>query len=331
MPDASLEGVVSELNSRDIDLMLLGGDFSVHGDRYRESIAILSQVVTRDGIFGVEGNHDDHERLFAAMEANGMTPLSNSGVQIRQGFFLAGLPDLWNRREIVSIYDAVSDADANDFVLMLTHNPDATMQQGTHAVDLVLSGHTHGGQITFFGIWAPYFTFRRSITEYGQLFMTGWSVSREGVPVYVSNGTGDYYNIPRVFARPQVILLTMRHGEVVTTNTYTSFFLTGFRIMVLFFVTWNVFTFFLYAYDKKMAEKNKRRISETTLLSYAFLLGGMGAYLSMRAYRHKTEKFKFKFLVPLSIIVDFALLSFFAFLVRQDFIADIIRMVWNLL
>ena len=330
-PNEQLAQLVIELNSRNIDLVLLGGDFSTLGNRYRESLGILSEIEARDGIFGVEGNHDDYVMLFASMEANGIVPLSNSGVRIHESFFLAGLPDLWNRREIVSIYEAVSEADPYDFVLLLSHNPDVTMQQPTHAVDMVLSGHTHGGHITFFGVWAPFLTFSRSVSYYGQHFMTGWSMSRDGVPVYVSNGLGGYNSIPRVFARPQVILITMQHGDTLETNVYVSFLLSGFGIMVMFFITWNIFTFALFANDKKRAEKDKTRIGETALISYSFLLGGPGAYLSMRVFRHKTDKIKFKLLIPLSIIVDFAVLSFLAFMVRQDFISDIIRMLWSLI
>jgi len=84
--------------------------------------------------------------------------------------------------------------------------PSITMVQDTTECDLILCGHTHGGQVTLFGIWAPYLTMKRSITGYGQRFMSGFSESKDGVPVYVSNGTGEFF--PRVFARPQVIIFT---------------------------------------------------------------------------------------------------------------------------
>jgi predicted MPP superfamily phosphohydrolase len=140
------------------------------------------------------------------MEEYGIVPLSNNGVFIRDNLFLAGVEDLWNRRPDIS--KAIEEASPDNFVLLLAHNPDVTMKQDTSGVDLILSGHTHAGQISFLGIWAPYFTFRTIITEYGQRFASGWSESRDGVPVYVTNGTGEY--MPRVFARPQVIIITLR-------------------------------------------------------------------------------------------------------------------------
>jgi len=205
LPGERLRDVVDELNKRQIDLLVLGGDFpSASGAEWR-SMEILSQVVTTDGAYGVEGNHDDYIKLFAAMEAHSIVPLSNSGLYVRDGFYLAGVEDLWNRYP--NIAQAIEGSLLNDFVLLLAHNPDITMSQDTNGVDLILSGHTHGGQITFFGIWAPYFTFRNTITDYGQRFRSGWAFSRDFVPVYVSNGTGDY--LPRVFSRPQVILIEL--------------------------------------------------------------------------------------------------------------------------
>jgi len=202
--DSALQQVVDELNASNIDLLLLGGDFWAH---YQRTLAILAQTETADGIFGVEGNHDIHVRLFAEMERNGITPLSNSGQRIHEGFWLAGLKDMWNRDPCIST--AVQGAE-DDFVLLLSHNPDITMQQDTTAVDLVLSGHTHAGQINFFGLWAPIFTFTNLITSYGQRFVSGWAESHDGTPVYVSSGTGTKYL--RSFTRPQVIIFTI-HGN----------------------------------------------------------------------------------------------------------------------
>jgi len=138
------------------------------------------------------------------METYGITPLPNEGRHIRDNFYLAGVEDISRQ---ANISGATENALEDDFILLLAHNPDISMMQNTNGIDLILSGHTHGGQITFFGIWAPYLTFTNHITNYGQRFRSGWSESKDGVPVFVSNGVGEYF--PRVFARPQVIILTL--------------------------------------------------------------------------------------------------------------------------
>jgi len=72
-----------------------------------------------------------------------------------------------------------------------------------------LSGHTHGGQLNFFGLWSIGLE-SRVISDYGERFRGGWSTGQDGTPIYTCRGIGEYY--PRVFARPEVTLITLRRG-----------------------------------------------------------------------------------------------------------------------
>jgi len=202
-----LRTVVNELNERQVDLLLLGGDFTYDRNDLVTTMELLSQIATTDGAFGVEGNHDHYEVLFPAMEAHSITPLSNNGLYIRAGFYLAGVEDLWNRNP--NIAEAIADAGPDSFVLLLAHNPDVSMEQDTTGVDLILSGHTHGGQLNFFGRWSIGLD-SGVISDYGTRFRGGWAEARDGTSVYVCRGVGEYY--PRVFARPEVTLITLVHG-----------------------------------------------------------------------------------------------------------------------
>jgi len=208
-----LGAIVRELNERGTDLLLLGGDYSSRysadrSETTQRTMRVLSGVRTTDGAFGVAGNHDTRVPLYSYMEASGITPLSNSGLHLREGFFLAGAQDLMTGRPDIAA--ATAGAHPGDFVLLVSHNPDLSMRQDTTGVDLILSGHTHSGQVTLFGLWAPALTPTRVFTVYGQRFMSGWAYSRDGTPVFTSNGTGEY--LPRVFARPQVVVVTLRYG-----------------------------------------------------------------------------------------------------------------------
>ena len=205
--ERKLKEVVLELNKLHLDLLILGGDFPSNDDEPRRSMEILSKVETTDGIYGVEGTHDNYTELFEAMERYSIHPLSNSGVYVRERFFLAGVEDIKNRRPNVG--KALEKANPDSFVLLITHNPDVTMLQNTASADLILSGHTHGGHITLFGLWPPALTLSKTITKYGTRFMTGWGMSRENVPVYVSNGMGCFAFVPRIFARPQAVIITL--------------------------------------------------------------------------------------------------------------------------
>jgi predicted MPP superfamily phosphohydrolase len=116
---------------------------------------------------------------------------------------------MWNR--IPDIEAAIANADTDDFILLISHNPDVTIAQSTTGIDLILAGHTHNGQIAFFGI--ALYLLRGSITSYGMRFGHGFADSKDGVPVFTSSGVGDYYTVPRIFARPEVVIFTMRNTE----------------------------------------------------------------------------------------------------------------------
>ena len=204
---APLEQIVQiaeNMSARGIDLLVLGGDF-LPGEEGWTALEVLSKTRTVDGIYGVDGNNDVWKSLKAGMETYGIHPLDNSGVTIRPGFYLAGVGDLWNREPNVEA--AVSQAQPEDFVLLLSHNPDVSMQQDLSSVDLMLSGHTHGGQVTLFGLWSPLLFI---VTDYGSRFDGGWAEGADGTDVYVSRGVGSQGRVPRVFAQPEVVYLTLR-------------------------------------------------------------------------------------------------------------------------
>lgn len=204
LPREELQRVVEEINRRDADLLLLGGDFPNDSAVWR-SLETLAGAGVPDGIYGVEGNHDEWEELKAAMEAYGAVPLDNEGLEIRQGLYLAGVQDLWNRRPDVE--EAVRGAPVDAFVLLLCHNADVSMRQDLSGADLMLSGHTHGGQITLFGLWKPALD---GVSAYGGRFGGGWAQNEAGDDVYVSRGAWTAETVPRIFARPEVTFLTLR-------------------------------------------------------------------------------------------------------------------------
>jgi len=203
--DETMSDVIAALNEKNIDLLLLGGDFSMGNGHYRGTLREIAQANAVDGIFGVEGNHDDYRMLFAAKEQYGITPLDNSGQHIRSGFYLAGVRDLWNGNP--DIAEATSGAYADDFILLVSHNPDISMIQSTAEIGLIVSGHTHSGQITLFGY--PMYLLQRGITRYGTRFSHGFADAADGTQVFTSSGIGVYYSIPRIFARPEVVIFTM--------------------------------------------------------------------------------------------------------------------------
>lgn len=73
--------------------------------------------------------------------------------------------------------------------------------------------------------------------------------------------------------------------------------------LTLIIVVWNALVFCLYGLDKLFAKKGMWRISEKSLIVCAILLGGIGAFLGMKVFRHKTKHQKFKIILPLCAVI----------------------------
>ena len=82
------------------------------------------------------------------------------------------------------------------------------------------------------------------------------------------------------------------------------------NIILGYLLAVNIATFFLYGIDKYKAKKNKWRISEATRLTMAAIGGSIGAWAGMRLWHHKTMHKKFKYGIPLIIIMQIALVAY---------------------
>ena len=80
--------------------------------------------------------------------------------------------------------------------------------------------------------------------------------------------------------------------------------------IICYLLASNIATFLLYGIDKYKAKKGKWRISEATLLTMAAIGGSIGAWAGMRLWHHKTMHKKFKYGIPLIIIMQIALVAY---------------------
>lgn len=174
------------------DLVLLGGD--IVDRRYRGDLAELARHLPRLaaplGVLAVLGNHD-HSRfrrtdpLRATLEAAGVRLLDNAAARVRDDLVIAGIDDL--RVGSPDLPAALGNAERlraadGSALLLLSHNPDVVPEVPAD-VDLVLAGHTHGGQVRL-PLLGPVVT----SSVYGRRYAGGWV---EGdVAVFVSRGLG---------------------------------------------------------------------------------------------------------------------------------------------
>ncbi len=207
-PPARQREIVEKIRQRNVDSVFFGGDM-VGEDAIYTVFDSFGSLQTADGMVGVEGNHDFYPQMLASMQKNGATLLYNSGISLRNGLYVAGVQDAWTNKP--NVQKAIAGAKPDDFVILISHNPDVSMEQDTTGVHLMLSGHIHGGQVRLFGLWAPALTLQKSITRYGQRFMEGWTQGAYGTAVYTSRGiVGSRHAMPRIFCPPQVVFITLK-------------------------------------------------------------------------------------------------------------------------
>ncbi len=206
-----VRNLVARTNALQPDLILLGGDYAHLRRRYIAScFAELAHLEAPLGKFGVLGNHDhwyDAELSWQSMEKAGIVALDNRAEWIVLGeerIRVGGVGDLWEHTQDLTATTA--GVQGQDFVILLSHNPDYAESISSATVDLVLSGHTHGGQVTLFGLWAPV-----SNSAFGQKYRSG-VVRTPFTTVIVSNGIGVITPPLRFGARPEIILIRLRRG-----------------------------------------------------------------------------------------------------------------------
>ncbi len=85
------------------------------------------------------------------------------------------------------------------------------------------------------------------------------------------------------------------------------------QLILIYLLAINVFAFFLYGIDKWKAKRSKWRIPEMTLLSIAVIGGGVGAWIGMKVWHHKTMHKKFKYGIPLILFAQIAIVLFISF------------------
>ncbi len=211
-----LRRAVAAANALGADLVALTGDYVHRTTRsIADGIEVLSGLEGRLGRFAVLGNHDHWagaEACRAALRAGGtrvmdrrhlhLGPDGPSEEPVEDGICLAGLGDLWEDEHPVE--EALAGVPARTPRVVLTHNPDYAeyVPEGLR-VDLMLAGHTHGGQVRVPGKGTP-----KIPSRFGQWY-AGGVCQGPRCPVVVSRGVGMAYLPVRLGVRPEIVLVTL--------------------------------------------------------------------------------------------------------------------------
>jgi uncharacterized protein len=203
VPADDINRAVMLLKEATPDIVVMGGDYVSFFDRdyigpVAELLAPLSGAP--QGSFAVLGNHDDEKEMPAALSARGFTVLKDQRTSLTvrgERLDVAGIR-FWTKTpgEIASALKGTGGT-----TILLAHDPRRLVEAAALDVQLVLSGHTHGGQVIVPGVGAVA----------GRKFpvLAGFA-SRDNTSLFVSRGVGTVYVPIRVNCPPDVAVLTLR-------------------------------------------------------------------------------------------------------------------------
>lgn len=208
-----LASAARALRSMHADVLLLGGDYlGRRGENPDTLFSALAGVYTPYGTFAVMGNHDYgacYPEVAEAMRKARVRLMEHSSYRLLkegQHIILSGVRNPFDLQK--NGHSPSQHFAADDFVLLLTHTPDYAEDADVSNANLVLAGHTHGGQVSLFKRYTPV---RHS--RYGNRFLTGWKENSKGTPVIITNGLGTSRMDVRLFTPSEVVLVVLHRVE----------------------------------------------------------------------------------------------------------------------
>lgn len=219
------DDVVAMVASSAPDAVLMVGDLFDDDTQNRpteRTLSLMRQLSALYPCYYVSGNHEawtgEMDALYQQTEEAGVKVLRmSSGVLTVRGqrIALCGIPDPY---EMVfsgapdteeQIRQALEDVDSADFTVLLAHRPELLAKYAQFPLDLVVSGHAHGGQVripgVLNGLYAP--------NQGWFPKMAGGAYTQDGTTLIVSRGLAVRTRLPRIFNRPEVVLVRCLPAE----------------------------------------------------------------------------------------------------------------------
>lgn len=217
-----LYGTVKALQALAPDVVMLGGDYQEGCEYVAPLFEALAEATPPDGIYAVLGNNDYErctELIRSAMQEHGIHLLEQAVDTIYKGeqYIL-----VWGANPYAGRYPTArakrhapssETIGQRDFTILLTHTPDYVKEADISAADLALAGHTHGGQVTLFGLYAPI-----TASKYGMRYRSGLKRGPQGTPIIISNGLGTSRRPVRLFAPTDIVIVTLRQAPYFRIN-----------------------------------------------------------------------------------------------------------------
>ena len=206
--------IVERTNQLQPDLIVILGDYITGNGRTSHRVEpevfapLLKDLRASYGVYSVLGNHDwwyNGQKVRHTLEANGIRVLEDevATIDVRGNpLWLVGLGDLWTRPQRIN--QTLAQVPENATIIALTHNPDI-FPQVPGRVNLLLAGHTHGGQVRLPLIGAVV-----QSSRYGERYQKG-HVVENGHDLFVTTGIGTSIVPVRFGVPPEIVLLQVKN------------------------------------------------------------------------------------------------------------------------
>jgi uncharacterized protein len=206
---AFLRSVVDRANRINRDLVVCTGDYA-HKRAATTQVdtvwPLLANLTAPFGVHAVLGNHDhwaDAARSQHWLRETGQDLRHKAKKHVKGGdaLWIAGAGDLWeDHRSLDELLGGIPESDCR---IVLVHNPDTADSRFSARVDLMISGHTHGGQVALPFVGPPVLPVRN------KTYSSGLKVSPRGTSVFISKGIGWAICPVRFNCPPEIAVLTL--------------------------------------------------------------------------------------------------------------------------
>ena len=200
------------INAQKKDMVLLGGDYATWEKNIPKFYEDAKDIeIPKLGVYAIYGNHEypGEEETAENMKKLGFNLLVNENRKItinNENIYIAGVTDLWHGKPDAK--KALEGLKREDFVLFLTHNPEyfeEMTEDEKQKADITLAGHTHGGQVTFFGKIIMSAIKDKKKYGYGMKEYNGHKI-------YITSGLGGAFleMFIRFFAQPEIVIFELK-------------------------------------------------------------------------------------------------------------------------
>lgn len=193
------------------DILCLGGDYHEDVTLINTLFEELGKDIPRLGAYAVLGNNDyerGYKEVVTALKKNNIQLLEHRVIKIKykkDHIYIAGVRNPFDLKE--NGISPTLNLSSKDFVILLTHTPDYAEDTDIRNTDLVLAGHTHGGQVRFLGA-APIIP-----SKYKSRFLTGLAYTDSNIPVLITNGIGTSNKNIRLGAPSELVLIHLKRSK----------------------------------------------------------------------------------------------------------------------